>query len=632
MPVRSRGSPQRTLHNLTAIIAAFFVLALVQTGVVLTGYWPVLGPDGVLAGPDSYMRLLRVEHWMRSGGWRDTGFPLSNAPYGEVLHWTRPFDVLLLLGARALGAVMTLREGLFWWGAAIGPVLQGLTVLALSWATRSILSNRAFVFLILLFAIQPAVRAVYGVARPDHHAFLALLFTVGFALVLRGFAGPGRLRWFGSAGVVTGLAIWVSVEGAAPAVVTLGVLMCLWIRQGGWYVQGVFWYLVGAVVVLSIALPLERPVSDLMSQEFDKVSIVHWSLLAMAAAACGLCAVATRGTGLQTRRWSGPWTGRARFAGAAFIGAAPLGLALVAFPRFFGGPFVDVDPRLNSIWLRHIDEVQPLMGADLAIYLGPAFLAILYLVWRLWRQVKPSQRDAALADRERAVYMLTLLVLFTPLAAYQARWSIYPSIVAMAPWVLFLCDAFRYDGALKLRNGIRIPLRVPFFLAVLSTPVAAGAVGIVLTNGFNPPPGENPTEEARVTCPWPRIAPLLRALEPPGGPPPILLSFIHQGPEVMYRTGFRVVGTPYHRNAKGILDTHVVLTAKDPKAARKILRSRGVDYLVFCRQSGESNFYRAMNRKVLYQRIYKHDAPDWLRERRLPENISADFQLFQMVK
>ena len=49
--------------------------------------------EGGLAGPDSYMRLLRVTQLYESAAWFDLSIPRSNAPYGELLHWTRPADI-----------------------------------------------------------------------------------------------------------------------------------------------------------------------------------------------------------------------------------------------------------------------------------------------------------------------------------------------------------------------------------------------------------------------------------------------------------------------------------------------------------------------------------------------------------
>ena len=67
---------------------------------VVSGFSPVL--DGELKGPDSYMRLVRVDALWSGGGWFDNLIVDSNVPLGDTLHWTRPFDVLILLGGWVL--------------------------------------------------------------------------------------------------------------------------------------------------------------------------------------------------------------------------------------------------------------------------------------------------------------------------------------------------------------------------------------------------------------------------------------------------------------------------------------------------------------------------------------------------
>jgi hypothetical protein len=136
------GKGDRMLHHPLALFAYCALLILAQVIFVLTGHAPAPGVEGALAGPDSYMRLLRVEAWAQSGGAGGALFPYSNAPYGETLHWTRPFDFLLLMGARPLCWLIGFRDGLYWWGVLISPVLQIASLLALSWATRPTLSNR----------------------------------------------------------------------------------------------------------------------------------------------------------------------------------------------------------------------------------------------------------------------------------------------------------------------------------------------------------------------------------------------------------------------------------------------------------------------------------------------------------
>ncbi len=75
-------------------LALYFVWALINTGAVGLGISPVL--DGGLLDSDSYMRLVRVDLLYQTGAWYDGNIPRSNAPYGDILHWTRLFDAVLL--------------------------------------------------------------------------------------------------------------------------------------------------------------------------------------------------------------------------------------------------------------------------------------------------------------------------------------------------------------------------------------------------------------------------------------------------------------------------------------------------------------------------------------------------------
>ena len=105
-----------------AVATAALVMLIIQAGLVLKGNAPVL--NGVLIDPDSYMRLARVEHLWATGAWFDPVFPRIGPPEGLALHWTRPFDVLLLAGALIASPLLGFKAGLYWWGAFLGPVLQ----------------------------------------------------------------------------------------------------------------------------------------------------------------------------------------------------------------------------------------------------------------------------------------------------------------------------------------------------------------------------------------------------------------------------------------------------------------------------------------------------------------------------
>lgn len=82
----------------------------------------------------SYMRLYQVLELHDHGGWYDSVYHRSNAPYGELRQWTRPLDVLLYAGALPLSIFSDFQSALAWWGWLIGPILHIAALIALFWA------------------------------------------------------------------------------------------------------------------------------------------------------------------------------------------------------------------------------------------------------------------------------------------------------------------------------------------------------------------------------------------------------------------------------------------------------------------------------------------------------------------
>ncbi len=80
-----------------AVGTAILMMVLIQVGLVVKGTAPVF--DGVLIDPDGYMRLARVAQLWADGNWFDPVFARIGPPEGLALHWSRPFDLLLLFGA-----------------------------------------------------------------------------------------------------------------------------------------------------------------------------------------------------------------------------------------------------------------------------------------------------------------------------------------------------------------------------------------------------------------------------------------------------------------------------------------------------------------------------------------------------
>lgn len=79
---------------------------------------------GNLVDSDGYARLVRIQRLLETGAWFDVGLPRANRPDGGTLHWTRPLDVLLIILALPLVALIGFSKALFWAGVLVSPLLM----------------------------------------------------------------------------------------------------------------------------------------------------------------------------------------------------------------------------------------------------------------------------------------------------------------------------------------------------------------------------------------------------------------------------------------------------------------------------------------------------------------------------
>ena len=151
------------------LLSGFLDLLCAGTGgVVPAGKGTI--PAGDLGDSDCYMHLIRASDLYETGRWYDPVIERSNAPYGNRLHWTRPFDLLLLAGAVPGSLLTSFSSSLFWWGVVISPVILIALLLALHgpldlcWARMGPPSSVFFLWsrLACWFTCRPGDRIIMG--------------------------------------------------------------------------------------------------------------------------------------------------------------------------------------------------------------------------------------------------------------------------------------------------------------------------------------------------------------------------------------------------------------------------------------------------------------------------------------
>jgi len=591
----------------------FFAIALIPLIHIL---FLLIGPaavlDGYLPGQDSYMRLVRVEELHRTGAWFDGTIPRSNWPYGEVLHWTRPADVLMLSGALLLEPVLGFRQALYWWGSATAPLLHMATALALAWMVAPRFDRARQFLVVLLFLLQIAVWQ-YGVfGRTDHHMFILLAFVLALGGALRTMAGPPRLRVCLLAGGLAGFALWLTVENLLVLAVIFAAFSLRWLLDGAGSAKRYLWHALGLLAVVALALVVERPPADWLAVEYDRISVVH---LLMAFLAAGFWAVAAA---LETRgRADGV---RPRAAIAALGAASAAGIMALVFPGFFAGPLEEVGDQLWPVMFSVVAEFQPLMPRSLAdlgivfLYLGSALIAVPYLVYRTWRA-----RGANLTDLWLLIGLGLLVYLTMSLAI--GRFSPFAAILlglVLADLVARLLD--RMSAAASAIGRLAV---AGLLVGVLFGPMAAGGI---LGRLFAP----SPAQAGVAYCPMDVLIDELNRPDIVGPGMHAVLTTPNFGPMILYLTKHAVVPTFYQRNVAGLLDAFAIYSATDGREARRLVDERGIDLVVVCiRRATYTN--KADGPGTLDSRLRSGQPPEWLQPLQLSEPAAGLYRIYRVV-
>ncbi len=622
-PSASRSQGRRT-------VLGYVLFALAVLGVSGLLAWQVIPEvlEGEMVDPDNYMRLLRVEGLLEGASWYDATSPRSNAPFGETLHWTRPLDALIALGAMPLLVALPVRAAVFVSGFLVSPLLLILICFAVAGVVRDLVGDRYRYYAMIAVLAQLGVVGYAVPGRPDHHPLILLLFVLSLGLGVR-MLGDSRDRWKGlSAGAAFGAGLWVGPEFLVPLALFVATVVLLWIVDGEDEGRTGTWFGMGLVSAVGLALMVERPPGDWGAVEYDRLSAVH---LWMGVLVLVFFAILDR---LERRVGAGV-TGRGVVAMGA--GLSAIGAMALTFPDFFGGPTVEVDPTLLSSWLAYVEEYQsfPLVATLAGIgyliaFLGAAIAAIPLSLWL-------AARDMPNGVRGGWLLIGISLAALVPLSVLRFRFAAYPELLAIPPLMAVLAGLHARIAARP--TGFGGPLmRAAASATPITGPLLLGGI-LVNAGGISPRVAREAQAVAARQCSVSQVTPILNDDQGLGGRTRTILAHLDFGPELLYRTNHRVLGTPYHRNADGILTGRRILRTPVDEETRRLVRERGIDLILHCPDApgpappSADGSAGATDRvdpidPPLYRRLETGDIPVWLSPVPLPEGEDGDFLLF----
>lgn len=587
--------------------------------------------EGALFGPDSYMRLVRVEALLETDAWHETRILRANWPFGADLHWTRPFDLLLIAAAAPFALVLGWHDGLRWAGTLIGPLLHVGALLAMLWALRPLRAVAPPWLAGLLFAAQFYVAFQFAPARPDHHGLLALTMILGLGLALRLLADPADRRLAVLSGLLIALFLWLAPEGGLYAGLLWSALTIEGLRRwrhdgGAARLQAGLLSAFSALLALTVALLIERPVTSVLPDGFELDRLSATTLAAPLAVAV-LLALPLGLRDFRQRTVARKLLLAAAGASLVLVFLSATMLLALAVLNSLAAPLEAAWQTDNSDTRAMLDPRVPGGGwPELVAHLGAPILALICTVHRTVRQ----GRDVPGPWRFLLLFQLATLLL----ALWQQRWTGYAQIAALpALTVLVALLLARLDSD---RPG-RAALRAMIVLTV--------CFGFLLTGGLLSPG----TVAATADCPRPTVARHLAKAYPE---PHTILSYIYAGPALLYFSPHRVIATPYHRNLEAIEETANVLgegrflklqseTASVGSASASFppgrilsphegVTERKVDLLLICPGEAESGRYTT-SANTLHSRLDRDEIPSWLRRVSLPDGL-GDWRLYEVIR
>ncbi|WP_299622793.1 hypothetical protein [Pelagibius sp.] len=604
-------------------LALLVTWALVHSSLVLFRDLPVF--ESGLVGPDSYMRMLRVLELYQGWDWFDGTIDRANAPYGDTLHWTRPFDLLIMLVALPVSFAMDFERALFFAAMLVSPLLQLATGFALAWAMRPLIRPEVWFLPAVALFLQPGALVYSILGRADHHSLLLLVFVITAGFTLRALHNPLDARPAVLGGATAGFGIWLSVEFLLPLAVCLAALGAPWLFGERERAAQSKWFSLALSLVLLAALFAERPFAELLEPSYDRVSCVQFLV-----AACILVFWRTAETyENRSLRGTGPL---GRLLLGLFGVAATALLINSAYPLFFAGPMAGVDPRIVPIWLDRVLEMRAVVPQDresigtFIFYFGSGLLVLPFFA-KILLQERHSGRFWTLA------FVAFACLILWAVAVRHIRFSAYAEAAFIMAFAVVFDRFLLWSHAIHddLRRGL---LRGGVITILLLGPLTVG--GTLRADDVGPSGTAEATDasgQALAACNVQEVARFLEEDPRWAGSQQTILTFLDIGPELLYRTRHAVIATPYHRNGDGIYDSYRILSGSDAAGARSLMQARRIDLVLLCQGPAEESFFVADGgESSLYRRLSRGEAPGWLSEVALPNPLERQARLYALVR
>ena len=533
--------------------------------------------DGTYQDADGYMRAIRLHHWLLNPTFFEQPIPESNYPFGEIMHWTRPMDILWALFTIPFLHLTTLKDSIFIGGAFISPILGILSVITLAYGLR-----RQFnIYLVLigcsLFISNPLIAPYFHPARPDHHSLMILLSTYAFSLTLC-WLKKRQNRYLRLMGITLALATFTAIEGIIIYACILGFFLYLYCFKNIALQSSVKMSKYFALS-LSIFWLLNPPYQGWLFPDNGRISIlfvsaswcIFFSLWILNASHIHtaklkiLCLVTTS------------------------LGSI-LALTAIFGPDIFKFPLTEQ----TQFWSKQISEMASVITLPWQASLSLFSINLIALILNLYMLRYMAYQRLMILNLCFAIPLYTLTLSAIRFNNYVHLYSILPFIALLD--MLYKKSPFAHNKSTDFPSYLWA-----IYLCIVLFEVSSAYPLLYLLSKKN------------------QIGPfysfsICQNVKNTGG---TLVTDIFMSPLYIWNCDINTIGTPYHRNIQGIIDNHKILhTENDGEIIPLILKHQVSQILLFddYGEKFDAQKHSAHSKELYYRLITRQNIPAYLEE------------------
>ena len=556
---------QQSMKKITKFLKKNFYLILCMIGVIGVIFCNALAWNGSYGDGDGYMRLIRIKQWLSNPTYWEQKIFVSNYPFGEVLHWTRPVDLLWILMSYPFLLAVGLDDALFLGGAFLSPVLGVLGVIGLGYGLRRIFNVWLAMLGGFFFLNHHIVQAEFSFFKADHHSFMIVLLVFAFSELLC-WIGKRKNRYLWGSAFAIALSSLVMIDGIIFAVLFTGYFVYQYIFKG-MSIAFAYRFVRNYVIFIIIAWVSNPCFEGLFYIDNSRLSILF------------IIAFGLLGVGFKILELVKLHTFKLKLVSVLCIG----GIVSVCLLSWYGKKVfsMPVSSEVFDIWASMISETKPIWKMSGARMFSIYFTLLSALLLGVFLIYKGVNKRILWVNCFIGGWIFLLSIL-------SVRFSRYFPIFEIVPYLCLIEKVYKNSSFYMNKEG-DFPAKV--YLIILFV-LSISPISLV--------PQSFLTEADKINYYHPIVVAKIREI---GG---TLVADTFLTPRYVYDAGVNTVSTPYHRNVEGIVDgVSILFSEDDEKLLDLLLKHKVSQVLVF--EENEDKFYdmSAENSNKLYWRLIK---------------------------